>query len=304
MNEIQSNSLDPEKKSVGVDRANIPNSDEEIMTTAHTPLPDIDRYQPQTREELIGNYDLNKHLYNQLLALRTGRIDKGRNTLVEGGSREGKTVTIRFFARCLLCLELCMKTLNPGCGGRCENCRMNTARYGEEGVFAQLRGHHFHFRCIDCTKIANSQQLRNEVNAMWDFNGVKVIYLDEISRLENPNMALTLLPPMNDLNFMWIASGISARGLDHALVNRFSERLTTELPSLGELSEWLSKRCVAWQIDWDHENTLVRLAQRSNRIPGLALQPLSKVNCDPQRTLTREIVENFRFKSSGPLPNS
>jgi len=75
------------------------------------------------------------------------------------------------------------------------------------------------------------------------------------------------------------------------------QELQVDLKTIRLLAEPYSGRVRSIQLPKDYQN---RWAERCGRIPGLALQPLSKVNFKPERKLTREIVENFGFTATGP----
>ena len=78
---------------------------------------------------------------------------------------------------------------------------------------------------------------------------------------------------------------------------RFTE-VRVELPSCGELAVLLAKRCrhPSINITWDDEKTLIRLAERSRRITGLALKCLAQTKMFGGQ-LTRELVENYPFEN-------
>ena len=78
--------------------------------------------------------------------------------------------------------------------------------------------------------------------------------------------------------------------------NRFTE-VTTELPTIGELAPFLARRCrvPGINITWDDDTTLIRLAERSKQLTGLALKCLAQAKMFGGR-LTRELVEQYAFE--------
>ncbi|WP_428305499.1 hypothetical protein [Lacipirellula sp.] len=262
-------------------------------------LPDIERWNPSLWDDDIGNPDVKEFFQDQLYALRTGRIEKGVNTYVRGLSRSGKTSTVRLFARCLMCVELNLETLNP-CG-HCEACTTQLDRFGEQGMFSYLRGRDVHFMPIDCMQIRGADHLRDLISGMADYNGVKVILLDEISRLSFRGLDELLLGPLQSLNYMWIATSIDSHKIDAAVLNRFPAKFTTVLPTTEELAMLLMRLCRQWGIPYDDPATLCLLAEASNNVTGIALHALAQVNAKrgDARALTRHAVEGFRDRLAG-----
>lgn len=256
-------------------------------------LPDVERWIPEVWDDVIGNADLKEHLQDQLHALRTGRSQKGVNTYIKGPSRSGKTSTARFFARCLLCERLDLETLNP-CR-QCQACNEELDRYGDSGVFASVSDRNVNFVPIDCMQIRGAEHLRELICGMVDYNGVKVVLLDEVSRLNKRDLDEILLYPLQILNYMWIATSIDTDRLDHAVYGRFPAKFSTTLPCDEELAMMLMRRCLEWQIPYDNPETLLQLANISNRLPGIALHALAQANIKraEQRQITREYVESF-----------
>lgn len=257
-------------------------------------LPDVERWIPTNWDQVIGNKALVEHLRGLLWSLRFGGARKGINTLVFGASRTGKTSTLKLFARCLLCKQLDSTTLNP-CPAICDSCQNDAARFGEEGIEVQLAEGRFHYKPVDCLRIAGADDLRNRINEMWEYEGHRVIHLDEVHRLANRGLDEHLLKPSEELNYLWLASAARIDKLDPTFLNRFSVKLGTELPVIEDLAEWLARRCLEWQIAWDDAETLWRLAQRASLVPGLALQPIARANIARQRVVTRTMVEQHVF---------
>jgi hypothetical protein len=180
--------------------------------------------------------------------------------------------------------------------GRCATCSVDVARYGELGLTRYSLESDFNYMPINCMLIKDASELREQVRYMQDFNGIRIIYLDEISRLVNRGMDEVLLGPLEDLNYMWIASGSNLTGLDPAFLDRFPAKIKTKLPTIEILPTWLVRRCVASNIDFDPE-AIILLAERSNYACRKALKPLVVLNAklSSQRILTVKFVEEFEF---------
>lgn len=59
---------------------------------------------------------------------------------------------------------------------------------------------------------------------------------------------------------------------------------------------WPAQRCEEWGIECEEpKETLLRLAERSQQVPGMALQVLNKAHKRRSKLLTRSIVENHVF---------
>ena len=257
-------------------------------------LPDIERWNPSEWDDCVGNGYLKRHFQDQLYALRTGRILKGVNTYIKGPSRTGKTSIARLFARCMMCENLDMTSLNP-CNA-CVPCTEGLDRFGDQGVFAAAAGREVNFLPVDCMQLTGAEHLRELVNQMVDYNGIKVVLLDEMLRLAKRGMDEILLGPLSKLNYMWIATSIESDQIDQAVYERFPSKFTTALPSDEELAKLLMRLCHRWKIGYDAVETLILLSQVSNRVTGIALHALTEVNIKrPEyRILTRETVEMFR----------
>jgi Cdc6-like AAA superfamily ATPase len=254
---------------------------------------DIERWIPQRWDQILGNEELVEHYQDNLRNMLSGNR-KGLNTMVFGPSRSGKTAVTKLFARCLLCENLDYTTLNP-CSGTCDNCQADVSRFGLDGLETILRDGRVHYLPIDCTSISASE-LRDKLVDLRDYEGIRVVYLDEVHRLQRNFLDEQLLKPVEERNFMWIVSSAAIDGLEQMFKNRFT-RIRTSQPTEDQLALWLGARCVEWGISWDDSTTLLRLAERSRVLPGLALQALARAAVRPGRVLTRKLVERHIFDS-------
>jgi len=219
------------------------------------------------------------------------------NTLIKGPSRSGKTASIKLFIKSLFCAQRDATTLNP-CG-ECALCVQDIATHGHAGFFAEFddaaegRAIPLHYLPVDCPRISEAR-LRDTLQDLRDFDGIRIVYLDEVHRLVERKMDHMLLKPLEERDFLWIASSAVTTGLEQMFINRFATRLRTALPSRDELAVFLGLRCNAWSIDWEPDSIL-RLAERANQVPGLALQVLARAAAQRARTITMEMVEGHDF---------
>jgi hypothetical protein len=144
--------------------------------------------------------------------------------------------------------------------------------------------------------IEGVNELRERIRYMQDFDGIRIVHLEEITRLAHRGLDEMLLAPLTDLNYMWIATGAHLTNLDPAFLERFPVKLVTTSPPLTEMSGWLVSLCQRSNITFESE-AIVRLAERSNFICRRALKPLVYLNAQPtgHRHLTVEFVERFVF---------
>lgn len=257
----------------------------------------IARFSPANWDtDIVGNETIKEHFKSQIRALRFDGLSEGTNTLISGAFGTGKSSTFSFFARCLLCEALDPETLNPTCEGRCATCRDDVARYGEQGLTRHSLESKFNYMPIDCMMIEGVSELRERIRYMQDFDGIRIVHLEEITRLAHRGLDEMLLAPLTDLNFMWVATGAHLTNLDPAFLERFPVKLVTTLPELPEMSGWLVRLCQRSNITFEPE-AIVRLAERSNYICRRALKPLVYLNAQPtgHRHLTVEFVEAFVF---------
>jgi Holliday junction resolvasome RuvABC ATP-dependent DNA helicase subunit len=258
----------------------------------HQPVA-TERWLPSQWDHIVGNDEVTEHSKDIIWSVRVRNEHRGHNLLVYGPSRSGKTASLKLLARCLLCQKLDTDTLDP-CSWECEPCKQDAARFGLRGIETQIIGARFHYLPIDCTSLAEGE-LREKLMELRDYDGVRVIYLDEVHRLARRNMDEQLLKQMDEKDFIWIASAISVKELEDAFLNRFSVKIKTELPAVGTLAVWLAQRSLERQITYDTERVFPRLAERANGIPGLALQVLARADSSRRRVLTMEMVERHRF---------
>ncbi len=273
---------------------------------------DFERFQPHCWDDITGNEAIVEHLKSMLIGIRVNRDFTGWNTLITGPSRSGKTALIKWFIRCLLCLDLAdLENIYP-CY-KCMNCENDWDVFGSqeweniidlysESVRTPIRCSIYIVNCA-CT---NEKELDDIVNKVRVDDGmVKIIYLDEVHRLRRRNLDERLLKPLEDTKAIWLASSAYVKKdhvddsskLDPMFQNRFSFRLITSPPNVAKLTQWLGKRCIEANIGVEEptKETLTIVARRSNCIPGLALQVLNRAVKSRGRTLTKQLAEEFCF---------
>jgi len=258
---------------------------------------DIERWYPQRWDQVVGNRTLVEHYKRALRDLGDGTLTvKGPSTLIRGPSNSGKTGVTKLFVQCLLCEHRDPVTLNP-CGARnCKWCEFDTTRRHLTNLETIQANGIIHFVPIDCTT-KKSDELDDEVkNIEWS-QGVGVVYLDEVHGLHRPGNYLErkLLIPIRNTSLTWIASSSTMGELIPEFLNRFPHKIKTELPTKNQLVDWLADRCESWDLEWEDAPTLFRLAERSNLIPGLALQVLAQADMRTPRHVTRKLVEEHVF---------
>jgi hypothetical protein len=251
----------------------------------------IERWMPKFWQDIIGNGELKEHLRNILRAASVGS-NRGLNTLTWGASRAGKTATMRFFGQCLLCRELDPASLNP-CG-TCARCSTRgDVIYGARGLETENAQYWRHVAIVDCT-VVNEGYIRELLAELGEYDGLRMIYLDEVHRLSRHFMDERLLKPLEDREYMWAASAITLKDLDTAFKNRFI-KIPLEAPSTEELIRWTKERCSEFGIQFDSEDTLSCLAEKAGCIPGFVLQFLARANSRPDKAVTQELVDKHVF---------
>lgn len=255
---------------------------------------DIKRWTPPRWQDVAGNSALVEHFQDILRSSLDGEFS-GLNTLVTGPSRSGKTAIVKLFARCLYCDRLDRETLTP-CRFECRNCRTDVSRFGLQGIEVLSQERSIHYLPMDFAGITETE-LREKLTDLRDYTGFRIVFMDEAHRLVRRSMDEQLLKPVEErANTMWIVTSAVTSELEAMFKKRFV-RLHTQLPSIKEFSLWLTDRCHEFGIDdLDSPSTIVRLAERSNQIPGDALQVLAQAAIKRPKRLTRQLVENHIFE--------
>ena len=268
-----------------------------IVIPANSP----EHWQATTWSHIVGNRELKEILLEMVHNVRVMRTMHTFRAFVYGPSRGGKTSTINFAIKCLLCNQLDFETLNP-CHA-CTNCRKNVQLYGNHGWEDYVdpseegeRSTRFLYIPVDCTRVTASQMDDIFFSLSGKPDRLQIAYYDEVHRLSRSQMDERLLIEMERMQAIVLASSAVRGTLDEMLMNRFDERIEVELPTVYELAVFLAERCEEWGIRVDEpEGTLSRAAQRSNQVPGMALQVLRRAHRSREKLLTKKMVEEFRF---------
>jgi DNA polymerase-3 subunit gamma/tau len=241
--------------------------------------------------DCVGNKKLISALRALVRQIRVGKVQKAVRLLVTGESRAGKTATIKLFVRALLCERIDPESLDP-CG-LCRTCKEKAEQLGFHGLEVDVAGGRIHYLPIDCTKLEGTEHLIEVLTGLRDYYGVRVVFLDEIHRLQHRAMDEQLLKPIEEKAFVWIAASADVSKLETMFMNRFV-KLGIEPPSVEELALWLADRCIEFGVPYE-DKAVIRLAERSNRVPGIALQAVDLASLYPETGLTMKLIEEFAF---------
>lgn len=272
---------------------------------------DLERYKPQSWDDIVGNDDLKEFFFDMIYCVRIEGHRSGFNMLGSGPSRGGKTSIIRYGVKCLLCCNFDMETMNP-CH-QCTNCRSNFNMYGTDGWESWIdlcdeernpSPVRFRYIPLDCTSLTPKDI--NECIAQVRVNDgmLKIVYLDEVHRLVRRGLDEQFLKPIEDCDVIWFASSAvikkeddeDSTKLEKMFQNRFTFRLHTQKPTMPDMIQWMAERCLECDIKVeDPDATLTLLAERSERLPGMALQVLNKAHKKRSKLLTRKLVESHVF---------
>ncbi|MEO2032573.1 MAG: hypothetical protein ABGZ35_10860 [Planctomycetaceae bacterium] len=159
----------------------------------------------------------------------------------------------------------------------------------------------FHFLRHNCGDISQAELDQLFVDVMYS-DDLQIVHLDEVHRLARRHMDEQLLSLMDLRPAIWISSSAKirehdsdGRTLEKMFQNRHSFRIETQKPSESELTVWLAERCDQFNIRCSDDAILRRLSQRSQRIPGMALQVLNKAHKQRTPVVTLDAVDSFVF---------
>jgi len=260
----------------------------------------VQRWQPHRWDQCIGNPTLKRFLKDEASEIR-GLIDRGEslaayrrpNVMVSGPYRSGKTSFINQFMKTLTC-DAVDGQLNP-CGGICEPCRERVAMLGQTGLYTQVRSLGLDGRtCVDVREVdcglLSYGQLKSVIDAIpFETNDLMVVLFDEAHRLAAKQADEMLLKVAEQRSCMILLATVAPGKLDPMVRARFTH-LRTQQPTRREMLQFLAERCAEWGIDADAD-ALVRLAEKSEGVPGIALNALSLAS-DTRRCLSVDFVDN------------
>jgi DNA polymerase III gamma/tau subunit len=261
--------------------------------------PDILRWQPSRWELFLGNNKIIKYFKRLVGQIRSdmqvggNQIFNHPSFLLFGPSRSGKTALVKFFLRCVNCKMINYATLDP-CDGSCSTCRDKPELFGQEGLFSIIAAdsHQIPIQTgiVDCAMIQTPAELRDKMSSFSYFNGISILYFDEVHRLVKRNMDEMLLKSVEDRSNLWIFSTANPRELDDMFLNRLL-KFETEFPTEKELESWLVCRCKEWGIMCERD-AICRVVQKSNLVVGKALHALALASLDSKNGLNMDLVEN------------
>ena len=279
--------------------------------TAVNPLNQIVNFEPQSWDDILGNRTIREYFKDMIYNVRVVGRWADLNALVIGAPRTGKSASILYGMKCLGCFNLNFETLDA-CG-TCASCQGKQYKYGNRewehwcSILSDDEAPtpiEFHYAPVDCTTLDVEGIKKLTIDLEANEHILNVIYLDEIHRLCSRNMDEKLLIPMDKFPAIWIASsayadrkdGSSGRPLEKMLQNRFTYRLPTEKPTDQELAIWTARQCKRIGITVeDPKSTLNLLAQRCDRIPGMAIAVLRKAFNKREKILTRKLLDEHVF---------
>ncbi|MDA0282354.1 MAG: hypothetical protein O3B13_25175 [Planctomycetota bacterium] len=271
-------------------------------------------WQPQKWDDVVGNKALTEYLKEMVWNVRKRGAKSGFNTMVRGSSRSGKTAEITLAVKAIGCLKFDDKSLDP-CG-MCQHCSSLNHIAGTLGweEFANILEEdeaptpiRYFYSPIDCPNVTESDLAELIYRVRIQDRMLKLIYLDEVHRLSRRAMDERLLKTLDgDFPAIWLASSANAgvdstqkAGLDPMFCKRFTTSIETQLPSIDELARWLGLRCQEFDLKVDDpRRTLTRIAERSNQLPGLALQILNRAYMSRNRVVSATLVEDHCFAAS------
>ena len=260
------------------------------------------RWQATKWSEIIGNVKLKKSLWKLIRCVREQGNFEPYSIFAYGVSRGGKTSTIQYAIKCLLCDNLDHETLDA-CG-HCQNCKTNADLYSHYGWGSFIdparpgeKSVRFFFVPVDCSRVTEAELEEILLKIQGNAGQLVIIYLDEFHRLARRRMDEKLLKAIESYPAIWLASSAMTRELDVMIKNRFDEKIEIQLPEEDDLAEFLAMRCKELGI-WCPDNpkqTLTRLAKRASRITGMALPLLRQACRTPDRALTMDMVNEHVF---------
>lgn len=249
-------------------------------------------WQPRRWDQIPGNAALKRFYQRLLVQVRKDGMRKAVRLFVPGPSRSGKTACTRLFAASLMCLRPNPATLDP-CG-ECRTCKARAELAGYRGLEVTLAEGKAHFLPLDATKIEGPDELQSLLAELQEYDGVRLVWIDEAHRLKSRKLDEQLLKPVEEKAFIWIMTSAYPEQLEVMFTNRFV-KVPTEPPALEDLVVWLADRCDEFGIAFD-DAALVELAGRVECIPGVALQALEYVSATGDRlTVPLVVQQQFAF---------
>jgi len=258
---------------------------------------EIERWSPTLWHEIAGNSDLINMFWDFI-------VNSPCNTLVTGSKRTGKTRTIILGIMALVCVRR-VNGVDP-CG-KCDACRSVASGDSHMGLHQAIEGNKYCYIRKDCNKWT-AQEIRNFREEI-SFNDVPtIVHLDEVAALGLDGRDELLVTAVDEWDCIWFASATTVKkkkkkgirkckGLTPTLRARFTRKISTNLPTNEELTNWILQRCEEWKITVEQpKNTIPKLIKRSGSRVGHVKQPIVMA-ATKGRLLTLEDVQGFDFDS-------
>lgn len=248
---------------------------------------------PKSWSHFVGLEPEVAHSKNVIRKIRIEQKIVNASTFYYGPPGTGKTAIARMIGQCLLCTELDPQTLDP-CQ-HCGNCKDKKSLEGNDNIQSRLQDANFYFSPLDCSRLS-ADQLADALIDLKSAPGIyRIVHLEEAGCLGENAKDLSCLVPMEDRNFIWIATGMSLEGLSPAFLRRFPKKFRMPLPDAKSLAIWLAGKCKERGIECANVQILLRLAERAGYRAGYALQVLDIATTLPSPEVTMEMVEEHIF---------
>ena len=234
-------------------------------------------------DQIVGNVRLRQHLEERV---SSGPLNSEPNLVVIGPPGSGKSAT-----------QLChvqRRMGNTGVGWEDENC----------GLF-QADGNQYGFVRIDGATVSEAR-LRSLVStAMHGLYFHNIVFLDEVGELYFRRLDEIVRPMLDHPNVTTFATAQnfhSKRRTDtdaesddrqRALLRRFRFRISTDLPTEGELYAFLIRRMSEWGVSCPDPNAIRLLVRKSDCNVGFALGAIVQAIASPARMLTFQLVSEY-----------
>lgn len=252
-------------------------------------------------EKSAGNYKLKE----MLLRTIERPVEEAANLLIEGEPGTGKTSTLiacltKKFANPLFYREQFgaareeAKKRGERQNSLEEEREWQVSRSGKQIYFMQIDG------ATDC-EVQLRRKIRDARNNTADHT---VVLCDEIGEIFFRGFDEALRPMLKEAGITTFATAQNFHSKRRsntckeeedrlaALLRRFTHRVLTEKPTDPDHLKFLAFLIKEWSLKLDAVETLVRLVERSRGIVGYSKRILVQAIDQPDRRLTRELVED------------
>ena len=250
-------------------------------------------------EDQVGNDEIRDYFRRCLQ--RPPEADA--NVLIEGQPGTGKTVTEISYLR--------VRLNNPNLfGGDFEEIQSQPGNQDLDEHDARFFQTNTPYRMYVFVRIDGATDNRKHVerkvtDTIWSTADHKFVLLDEAGELYFNGLEECLRPLLTDPHITTYANAQnfhSKRKTDNrqeedarlrAFLRRFTHKFSTDNPTDEELVRYLIRKMKEWQLKIDHPSTLRLVLLKSGGVVGYALRPLISAIDEPDRKLTRKLVEGY-----------